>query len=460
MGAAHRQHRRRGERRAASAACCEIEVRYRVRSTNTFYNLVYPFYLQEGRDTRRASHERMPDAARRRCHARGPVLSLRLQRNARRRRPAAAALRSAPPLIAARAFAQLRDALAANRAGYTPEWSAALGQGDAGERSSPSSRATSRSRPTGSTRCRCACSSNSSSSSARACCPRSRRARRWCSSCSIPRPGDATVPAGTRVAAVLPPPAPSLDRDARDRARRRSRSSSPSRRSPRCAASSRRVYSIDPQDDVYADHSARASTGFAVFDGHASRCRTGSISGTTSCSSSRARRRSCSPSISRRQRGRRHGGKAPAAAAAARLGVPERRRLAAAHAGRGPHRALHARRQDHARQVLRARRKAGRGRRRTTATGSAPRCRAASLPRASARGVSRYTDRRRGRRRVRRAGSASAVGERARALAPGDVELTVDGVLRAHTLRAGRRARRSTVEVDADLCRTACSAGD
>jgi phage baseplate assembly protein W len=26
-----------------------IEIRYRVRATNTFYNLVYPFYLQEGR---------------------------------------------------------------------------------------------------------------------------------------------------------------------------------------------------------------------------------------------------------------------------------------------------------------------------------------------------------------------------------------------------------------------------
>jgi uncharacterized protein len=29
----------------------DIEVRYRVRTTNTFYNLVYPFYLQEGRAT-------------------------------------------------------------------------------------------------------------------------------------------------------------------------------------------------------------------------------------------------------------------------------------------------------------------------------------------------------------------------------------------------------------------------
>jgi phage baseplate assembly protein W len=27
-----------------------VEVRYRVRATNTFYNLVYPFYLAEGRE--------------------------------------------------------------------------------------------------------------------------------------------------------------------------------------------------------------------------------------------------------------------------------------------------------------------------------------------------------------------------------------------------------------------------
>lgn len=29
----------------------EIGIRYRVRRTNTFYNLVYPFYMQEGRAT-------------------------------------------------------------------------------------------------------------------------------------------------------------------------------------------------------------------------------------------------------------------------------------------------------------------------------------------------------------------------------------------------------------------------
>ena len=31
----------------------KIEIRYRVRRTNTFYNLVYPFYLQEGREPAR-----------------------------------------------------------------------------------------------------------------------------------------------------------------------------------------------------------------------------------------------------------------------------------------------------------------------------------------------------------------------------------------------------------------------
>lgn len=32
----------------------DVDVRYRVRRTNTFYNLVYPFYLQEGRDVQGA----------------------------------------------------------------------------------------------------------------------------------------------------------------------------------------------------------------------------------------------------------------------------------------------------------------------------------------------------------------------------------------------------------------------
>ncbi|WP_373986953.1 GPW/gp25 family protein [Duganella sp. BuS-21] len=33
----------------AAAGQLQIDLRYRIRSTNTFYNLVYPFFLQEGR---------------------------------------------------------------------------------------------------------------------------------------------------------------------------------------------------------------------------------------------------------------------------------------------------------------------------------------------------------------------------------------------------------------------------
>jgi phage baseplate assembly protein W len=32
-----------------SASWLDIDIEYRIRATNTFYNLVYPFYLQEGR---------------------------------------------------------------------------------------------------------------------------------------------------------------------------------------------------------------------------------------------------------------------------------------------------------------------------------------------------------------------------------------------------------------------------
>jgi phage baseplate assembly protein W len=35
-------------RAPASSARLDIEIHYRVRSTNTFYNIVYPFYLLEG----------------------------------------------------------------------------------------------------------------------------------------------------------------------------------------------------------------------------------------------------------------------------------------------------------------------------------------------------------------------------------------------------------------------------
>ena len=40
-----------GVRATPTAGRIDIDLRYRVRTTNTFYNLVYPFYLQEGGQT-------------------------------------------------------------------------------------------------------------------------------------------------------------------------------------------------------------------------------------------------------------------------------------------------------------------------------------------------------------------------------------------------------------------------
>lgn len=77
--------------------------------------------------------------------------------------------------------------------------------------------------------------------------------------------GDATVPAGTRAAAVLPQPAPSLDAG----------TSTPRLAAPEFYTEGEitamrgklaAVYSIDPSEDVYADHSAATETGFATLE--------------------------------------------------------------------------------------------------------------------------------------------------------------------------------------------------
>ena len=77
--------------------------------------------------------------------------------------------------------------------------------------------------------------------------------------------GDATVPAGTRVAAVLPPPAPSLDSSVTPR------KVAPPEFYTETEITAMRgqlavIYSIDPHEDVYADHTASVETGFSVFD--------------------------------------------------------------------------------------------------------------------------------------------------------------------------------------------------
>lgn len=77
--------------------------------------------------------------------------------------------------------------------------------------------------------------------------------------------GDASVPQGTRVAAVLPPPAPSLDGEA-------SPAPAPApeffteQEITAMRGTLSAVYSIDPQADTFSDHIAVATTGFSVFD--------------------------------------------------------------------------------------------------------------------------------------------------------------------------------------------------
>jgi hypothetical protein len=77
--------------------------------------------------------------------------------------------------------------------------------------------------------------------------------------------GDATVPQGTRVAAVLPPPAPSLVGDAAPVP-----AAAPEFYTEQEFTAMRgalaALYSIDPQADLYADHGADAATGFTVFE--------------------------------------------------------------------------------------------------------------------------------------------------------------------------------------------------
>ena len=77
--------------------------------------------------------------------------------------------------------------------------------------------------------------------------------------------GDATVPAGTRVAAVLPPPAPSLDGSVPT-----PRAQAPEYFTEQEITAMRgalvTLHSVDPQADTFNDHSPMNPGGFAVFD--------------------------------------------------------------------------------------------------------------------------------------------------------------------------------------------------
>jgi hypothetical protein len=176
--------------------------------------------------------------------------------------PVHCALRS--PLIEARAFAHFRDALAANRAGYTPEWYAPLGTGDAGEalvailpRQLEIQAGGLNAMPL---RMQLEYLEKIGASLLPAQSARAPLVFKLLDTAT----GDATVPAGTRVAAVLPPPAPSLDSDTAP-----ARSTAPEFFTEQEILAMRgklaAVYSIDPNDDVYTDHTAASKAGFSLF---------------------------------------------------------------------------------------------------------------------------------------------------------------------------------------------------
>jgi hypothetical protein len=177
-------------------------------------------------------------------------------------------MRCAPraPLIVTRAFTQFRDALAANRAGYTPEWNAALGQGDAGE-AFLAILARQLEIQAGGLNAMPLRMQLEYLEQLGACLLPAQSARApLVFKLLDTATGDATVSAGTRVAAVLPPPAPSLDGDAAP-----ARAAKPEFFTEQEITAMRGrlavLYSIDPQDDVYADHSADRATGFSLFTG-------------------------------------------------------------------------------------------------------------------------------------------------------------------------------------------------
>ncbi|MFT3801592.1 MAG: putative baseplate assembly protein [Burkholderiaceae bacterium] len=166
-----------------------------------------------------------------------------------------------PPVIEARDAARIAQALAANRAGYVPEWTAA---GDAGSALMRIAARYLEIQADGLNAMPQRLQLDFLQSLGANVLP-AQPARAPLVFTLLPTAStDATVAAGTRVAAVLPPPAPSLDGGA-----------TPAPAAPEyfteqeftaMRGSLAALYSIDPEADAYADHLAAAAAGFAVFD--------------------------------------------------------------------------------------------------------------------------------------------------------------------------------------------------
>jgi hypothetical protein len=170
-----------------------------------------------------------------------------------------------PPILVSARAQEIARALSANRQGYTPEWQAPAGRGDAGSAIDAI----------------LARYLEIQGDGLNAMPQRLQLAFLDALGASVlaPQParaplvftllatasGNATVPQGTRVAAVLPPPAPSFATDTAP-----APAVAPEFYTEQEITAMRgtlaALYSIDPQADLYADHGATATSGFTVFD--------------------------------------------------------------------------------------------------------------------------------------------------------------------------------------------------
>lgn len=170
-----------------------------------------------------------------------------------------------PPALSGWTMAAIAEAFAANRQGYTPEWTVAAGGGDAGAAIHDILARYLKIQGEGlSAMPQRLQLEFLDALGASVLAPQPARAPLVFKLIDTAS-GDATVPQGTRVAAVLPQPAPSLASDAAP-----TRGPAPEFYTEQEFTAMRgtlaALYSIDPQADLYADHSARGTDGFTLFD--------------------------------------------------------------------------------------------------------------------------------------------------------------------------------------------------
>ncbi|MFL6651529.1 MAG: putative baseplate assembly protein [Sulfurifustaceae bacterium] len=171
-----------------------------------------------------------------------------------------------PPLIVARNARAIAEALDANRRGYTPEWRAPRGSADAGMALNDILARYLEIQGDGLNAMPQRLQLEFLESLGANVLPAQPARAPLVFKLLDTASDDATVPKGTRVAAVLPPPAPSLESDTASTPRAPAPEFFTEQEITAMRGTLAALYSIDPQADTYTDHTAAAGTGFAIYD--------------------------------------------------------------------------------------------------------------------------------------------------------------------------------------------------